>query len=136
MKISDTKAVNAANKKKKSGKAGATEKAKFASLVDAAMEKKEEDAAKPSEYGQKKNISDESQAFVPEQAEERGVYMLDTLEDLEKDILSGNPTDAIAKLKEALATRAINLEQLSPKMRQLLDEIDLRASIEVAKLED
>jgi hypothetical protein len=61
--------------------------------------------------------------------------MLSTLEDLEKDILSGNPTQAITKLKEALATKAINRDDLSPKMKNLLDEIELRASIEVAKLE-
>ena len=135
MKISDTKAASAASKKKKTSNAGAAEKAKFASLVESALDNSDKDqqTTTPSYTPASQQ---HVQSDVPEGATDRGAYMLDTLENLEKDILSGNPTDAIAKLKEALATQAINKDDLSPKMLELLDEIELRASIEVAKLED
>ncbi len=136
MKISDTKAVNSANKKKNTSKAGAAEKLKFASMVESAMEKSGDESAKQQSAYQQPTSNALEENSIPRKAEDRGNYMLDKLEILEQDILTGNPTTVIANLKEALATKAINVEQLSPKMRELLEEIDLRASIEVAKLED
>ena len=61
--------------------------------------------------------------------------MLEQLEELEKDILSGSPTLAAQRLKAALAAQAENRESLTPAQQTVLDEIDARAAIEVAKLE-
>ena len=73
---------------------------------------------------------------VPSEARGRGAYMLDQLEELEQDILTGNPTIAIEKLRAALGTEATGVDALPPHIQGLLDEIELRASVEVAKVEE
>jgi hypothetical protein len=71
---------------------------------------------------------------VPTNSKERGYYILDLLEELEKDILSGGETKAVAKLEEALKSPAVDTENLPQVVRDLMDEIDMRASLEVEKL--
>lgn len=67
-------------------------------------------------------------------ARARGELILSRLEDLRLGLLSG----AIprGKLNELLTTVRGSREQVSdPRLREILDEIELRAAVEVAKLE-
>ena len=72
---------------------------------------------------------------VPTQAKERGQYLLDKLEQLEQAILGMEPTQALEHLREALNTSAIDRNQLTPQAAHLIDTIDTRAAIELAKIE-
>lgn len=137
MKITDTKKVNQTNKKKKTNRANTGPS--FASMVDQAG-----DTQAPKGPAAPAGISaldapvyeeGAAQEQVPSDAKERGKYMLDRLEELEREILSGEPSQAAARLKQALETKAINRDDLPPRLKELLDEIELRANIEVAKLE-
>lgn len=138
IKIDGNKTVSSVSKKKKTSKTGGTSSVSFGSMVDAL---KETDAIAGAEgVGAVESTSADASGAVdpysvPQDARGRGKYMLERLEDLEKDILSGNPTDAIEKLRHALDTEAIDRANLSPKLIEILDEIDMRASVEVAKLE-
>ncbi len=138
IKIDGNKTVGSVSKKKKSSGAGKTSGVKFGQMVDAI---KGADAVSGAEGVEAvESTSSEGSGPVdpyniPQDARGRGKYMLDRLEDLEKDILSGNPTDAIEKLRHALDTEAIDRAELSPKLIEILDEIDMRASVEVAKME-
>ena len=75
----------------------------------------------------------ENEEEVPTNPQERGAYMLKQLENLEQDILSGQMTEAAAKLAKAIQTPAEG-NAPSEKMQEVLDEIDLRAGVEVEKL--
>lgn len=72
---------------------------------------------------------------VPTQAKERGQYLLDKLEQLEQAILGMEPTQALEHLREALSNSAIDRDQLTPQAAHLLDTIDTRAAVELAKIE-
>ena len=133
MKITDSKNISSVNKKKKSSKSGNASGVSFDSMVEAATSVEANasvDAVKnvnPDQSG--------SSSYIPNTAEELGNYMLDKLEELEQDILSGNSSSAVERLKEALETEAIDRDQLSPKLLEILNEIEVRVSIEVAKME-
>ena len=72
---------------------------------------------------------------VPDDAEGRGEYMLTQLEDLEKDILSGKDSGAVYRLKQAIDSEAVDIDNISPELKKILDDIELRASVEIAKME-
>ncbi|MDE0724501.1 MAG: hypothetical protein OSB62_07360 [Alphaproteobacteria bacterium] len=138
IKINTGKTVSSASKKKKTSQTGKAGGVSFGQMVDAIKETDAVSAAEGVDAVESAS-SDASGAInpynVPQDARGRGKYMLDRLEDLEKDILSGSPTDAIEKLRHALDTEAIDRAELSPKLIEILDEIDMRVSVEVAKLE-
>jgi len=71
---------------------------------------------------------------VPENAKQRGYYMLDLLEELEKDILTGSETKVASKLEEALANQPIDIDEMPAVVKDLMQEIELRASLELEKL--
>lgn len=126
------------DKKKKAKGAGETGAAMFSSLLNQASATSEVDAptavaATSSMHGV---LVDESAPdIIPTDPEKRGVYMLDALEELEQDILTGSPTQAVNKLKKALEVEKEGYETLTPAQQEIADEIDLRASIEIAKIE-
>jgi hypothetical protein len=72
---------------------------------------------------------------IPQDAKGRGAYMLDTLSELQNDILAGQQTLAAGKLKDVLAAAQQAGEPLPAGLQSVLDEIEMRASVEVAKLE-
>lgn len=72
---------------------------------------------------------------VPADPEARSAWMLARLDELQRDILSGDPSQAAGKLKRALESGMIDRASLPTALKTLVDEIDLRASIELAKLD-
>lgn len=80
------------------------------------------------------NADESSKGLVPENAKDRGYYILDLLEELEKDILSGNDTNVIVKLEEALKNQPKDIDKMPQVVKDLMAEIDMRASLELEKL--
>lgn len=140
VKITDTRSVSNVGKSKKSSKSNKASGVSFDSLVEKAgavdaVESAESvggvDAVESATEGKRATGFE-----VPEHAEERGNYMLDVLEELEKDILSGNESVAVEKLRKALETKAIDVDQLPENLKTILEEIEMRAAVEVAKIEE
>lgn len=140
MKVNDSKNISSSGKTKKKSGTGKASGASFESMVDAARgADKAEATAKASKVQGVDSIdANESRtpSGVPQDAKGRGNYMLEQLEELEKEILTGRATDAVERLKNALDTQAIDIDQISPRLKEILDEIDMRASVEVAKIEE
>lgn len=139
MKVSDVnsaKTVTVARRKKKSDGHGA----EFAEHL--------KDAAEPSEGGQALETSslralDTLLAVqeVPDATEERsrglarqhGQDLLDHLDQLRHDLLIGAvPKDRLAEL--ARRVRARRRMSDDPRLNEIIDEIELRAEVEIAKL--
>lgn len=80
------------------------------------------------------NFVFDSSEQVPTESKQRGYYILDLLEELEQDILQGKQTAVTERLEKALSTDAVDKEALPPVVRELMDEIDARAAIELEKL--
>lgn len=72
--------------------------------------------------------------LVPKEGRPRGEYILAVLKELQQDILAGQGTTTIERLRVALQQEALDRAQLPPRLREILDEIDLRAHLEIAKL--
>jgi len=67
-------------------------------------------------------------------AMKRGQELLDRLDEIRIALLSGRlPQDQLQKLAESLKTRKESVGD--PKLAQILDEIEIRAAVELAKLE-
>ncbi len=138
VKITDTtrtQQTSKANKAKANKKAGDVD---FSAMVDAAQQT---DATEGQESLNRDGSGNDAYAAllaaqekVPSDPQERGAYLLESLRELEKNILNGNPAAALSKLKQALEAGEVDKSQLSPELQEVLDEIDLRAQIEVAKL--
>ena len=63
----------------------------------------------------------------------RGHDLLDRLDDIRYGLLTGSiPRERLLALRDAVATR--RLVASDPRLGAILDEIDLRASVELAKL--
>lgn len=139
MKVNNTKGTTSVSKNKKSGKSKGTSSVSFDAMVDAltGAERVDSTAATSATSSVSSVDSDASShsSYVPSDAKGRGGYMLDNLEQLEKDILSGSASDAVEKLKTALETEVVDMDKISPKLQKILDEIEMRASVEVAKME-
>lgn len=130
-KVSGPRGPSAASKKKKTGGASSADGPSFASLVDSADGVAATDAVETVERreGGKKG------GYVPQEATERGAWMLDKLEQLYASILAGDPAVAMADLRQALATEALDYDKLPDHLKRLVDEIDVRSAVEIAKLE-
>lgn len=132
IKINGPAGTNRTDKSKKSKKSSGADKAKFGSLLDSLMEvegAEQVDAVKPAgQEGAKRS-------YVPQDAAERSVWMLDKLEQLYADILAGKPTAAAEELRQALETAVDNKEELPDHLLRLVNEIDVRSAVEIAKLE-
>lgn len=72
---------------------------------------------------------------APKDAQGRSNWLVERLEELQRDILAGEPTQAVERLRRALADKALDLHALPPQVRALVEEIELRASVEMAKIE-
>lgn len=132
MKINGPSGPKQTDKSKKSRKSSGADKARFGSLLDALMEVESTesvDAVKPT--GQESA----RRSYVPQDAAERSAWMLDRLEKLYADILAGTPTAAAEELRQALETAVDNKEELPEHLLKLVNEIDVRSAVEIAKLE-
>ena len=66
-------------------------------------------------------------------AKKRAIDLLDQLDRIKVGLLTGDmPLDALQHLSQTLASHRENV--LDPRLAEILDEIDLRAQIEMAKL--
>jgi len=136
MKIQNTKNVTATKKKAKTSQSGNVSGPSFDSLVEKASSVDKAEAAQSVAPTAAPLVDVGGGSAVPEEAEKRGHYLLERLEELERDVLAGRASDAVVRLKEALETQAIDRDQLSAELLSILDEIEMRASIEVAKMEE
>ena len=130
-KINNNTNVDKTSKKKKSGEASAADKAKFSSMVDALTQVDAPENANTADQ----RSSGGAPSYVPQEAAERSAWMLQKLERLYADILAGEPTAAAEDLRAALASDVIDRDQLPAHLRRLVDEIDVRSAVEIAKLE-
>ena len=139
VKITDTKNISQVGKTKKSSKSGKASGVSFDALVEAAGGIENIEAAEGvSNVDTVESATDGGRRTgfeVPEHAEERGAYLLDVLGELEQDILSGHQSVAIEKLRRALETKAIDWDDIPEKLQNILHEIEMRAAVEVAKLD-
>jgi len=129
-KINNNSAINKAGKTKKTGQTSAADKTKFSSMVEALTHIDAPDAVESTteKTGGKRS-------YVPQEAAERSAWMLRKLEQLYADILAGEPTAAAEDLRAALAADVVDRQTLPPHLRRLVDEIDIRSAVEIAKLE-
>lgn len=137
IKVRNSGRASETGKKSKTSRTGQTGGVSFASLLESATGADDIEQTLPAG-----GIGSIATVFpdaigddVPQDAKSRGAWMLEKLEELQADILTGNPTEAAAKLKRALDSAAIDRDQLPPQLKALVDEIDLRASVEIAKLD-
>ncbi len=61
----------------------------------------------------------------------RGTQLLDTLEDMKADLLSGRVSES--RLNQLMAVLGQVREKADPRLDALLDDIELRARVELAK---
>jgi len=134
IKVNNSSSVKKSNKSGKST-ASQAEGLGFASALQQAQQTNDVDSA------QQAFAVEEVTSFVldaadqvPTQAKQRGYYILDLLEELEQDILTGKQTQVTEKLEKALAVDSVDKESLPPVVKDLMDEIDARAQIELEKL--
>lgn len=130
-KINNNTGVNKADKKKKTGQASQADRARFSSMVDALTQVEAPETVEAVEG----RTGGGKKGYVPQEAAERGAWMLQKLEQLYADILAGEPTAAAEDLRQALATTPIDRASLPDHLRRLVDEIDVRSAVEIAKLE-
>ncbi|MBI1363583.1 MAG: hypothetical protein GC134_06330 [Proteobacteria bacterium] len=138
IKVNDSKSVSSTSKKKKTSGAAKSGEGSFASMIDSASATGAAEATTSlsSVGGVAPRVYEDAIGDdVPRDARGRSSYLLEKLDDLQKDILAGDPTVALEKIRHALATEAIDRNELPPKVRALMDEIDMRASVEIAKAE-
>jgi transcriptional regulator NrdR family protein len=134
IKVNNSSSVKKAGKTSKSqassaeglGFASALEQAQSANQVETKAAVSSVDAVNPFLV----DTSDQT----PAQSKQRGYYILDLLEELEKDILSGKETKVTERLEKALQNPAVDKDSLPAVVRELMDEIDSRAAIELEKL--
>lgn len=136
IKVTGTSSTKATDKKKKASKKSAASGVSFGSMLEAAEAMGSASAA--SAASGVSGVRSYTAAFeddLPQDSKGRSIKLLKDLEDLQKDILVGAPTVAIEKLKRLLESDAIDKDSLPEQVRELIDEIELRASIEMAKME-
>jgi hypothetical protein len=136
MKVDNSGKTQGVSKNKKSGKSSKSSGVSFDHLVEKASGADNVEATEStSSLGIIDSVQSGMADSVPDDAEGRGQYMLEQLEDLEKDILNGNDSGAVYRLKQAVESVAVDMDQVSPELQSILDEIELRASVEIAKME-
>lgn len=72
---------------------------------------------------------------IPKEPKPHATYLMEQLEILEQDILTGSPTQAVENLKRALELSPLDHANLSTKQKEILDQLHLRAAVEAAKME-
>ncbi|HAG53522.1 MAG TPA: hypothetical protein DCL21_07030 [Alphaproteobacteria bacterium] len=134
IKVNNSSSVKKSNKTSKSS-ASKSEGLGFASALQSAQQTNDVDAAQQAFAvdGVSSFVLDTAEQ-VPTQAKQRGYYILDLLEELEQDILAGKQTQVTEKLEKALAVGSVDSDSLPPVVKELMDEIDARAQVELEKL--
>ena len=78
-------------------------------------------------------VSDDGDQAARRQLAHRGEDLLDKLDDIRRDILAGGVSrQRLENLAQALRQRRIQVSD--PRLIEIIDEIELRAAVEIAKL--
>ena len=135
MKVDSARRTNVSNTKRSKGTVKSTDLA-FTSVLDAELRTEQSTAnLKVSTVDALSPVELEMADSDKKHANSRAVLILDRLEDIRQGLLIG----AISKprLEELAATiKETRDSALNPEMSDILDEIELRAKVELAKLED
>ena len=137
IKVTGPRGPQKTEKSKKSQKSGGVGGTSFASMLESAGDVAETGAPEQigGVTGVMNHLGSPVPLEIPTEPEEHGAFLLEQLEELEKDILSGSPTEAVEKLKQALEQSPLNEADLTDKQREILDALHLRAAVELAKME-
>jgi len=135
MKVDSARRTNVSNTKRSKGTVKSTDLT-FTSVLDAELRTEQSTAnLKVSTVDALSPVEVEMADSDKKHANSRAALILDRLEDIRQGLLIG----AISKprLEELAATIKETREYaLNPEMSDILDEIELRAKVELAKLED
>ena len=135
MKVDPARRTNVSNTKRSKGTVKSTDLA-FTSVLDAELRTEQSTAnLKVSTVDALSPVELEMADSDKKHANSRAALILDRLEDIRQGLLIG----AISKprLEELAATiKETRDSALNPEMSDILDEIELRAKVELAKLED
>lgn len=133
-KIGGPSGPKATDKKKAATRAGQTGASSFASMLEHASSADATTNSSPT-LGILPQVVPGFDEPVQPDARQRGKQLLEQLEALTQDVLAGQPSAALSKLKETLATQPVNTP-LTTEQQQALDDLATRAAVEVAKLEE
>lgn len=133
-KIGGPSGPKATDKKKPAARAGQAGGTSFASMLEQASSADAPASATPG-MGILPTVVPGFDEPVQPDARERGKQLLEQLEALTQDVLAGQPSAALNKLKATLAAQPTNAP-LTPEQQQALDDLATRAAVEVAKLEE
>ena len=135
-KINNLSDLKKTEKSKKTSTASSADSSSFADALANASSTAETEGASEAGFVQALGsfVYEQPDSQVPTKSKERGYYILDLLEDLEKDILAGVNTGVSAKLEEALASKPEDFEALPKAVQELLEQIESRAAVELEKI--
>lgn len=78
-------------------------------------------------------VDEDGEKSSRRQLAQRGTDILDRLEEIRRDILAGGvPRQRLENLAQTLRQRRANVTD--PRLIEIMDEIELRAAVEIAKL--
>ncbi len=78
-------------------------------------------------------VEEDGERASRRQMAQRGADILDKLEEIRRDILAGAvPRERLENLAQSLRLRRANVTD--PRLIEIIDEIELRAAVEIAKL--
>lgn len=135
IKVGGPGAVKGPDKKKPAARTGAAGGPSFASLLDAAGE-----SAEPSSSGQASlpgavpPLVDDNADLPPRSGKQQAQDLMDGLNELAGDVLSGNATGAAKKLEAYLNAEVTDKADLSDEAKAALDELSTRAAVAAAKV--
>lgn len=136
IKITGPNRTGNVDKKKKTSSTGSTGGVSFSDLLESLQSTTATTPTAPSHgVGGVGGYTGGFDEEAPKDSQGRSNWLVERLEDLQRDILAGEPTAAVEKLRRALAEQALDINALPPQARALIEEIELRASVEMAKLE-
>ncbi len=135
IKVTGPNKTTATDKTKKTNKPSSTDASAFSSMVESAQSVDAVEEKQQFSGSAQQTYIPEAENKVPEDTGGRLEFLLDQLQELEKDILSGNETRALERIKEALKTTAKDKDAMPAQVQELMDEVEARAEIEVAKME-
>ena len=138
MKIFGQPTVGATSGTRRKGKSNSVEGSDFSALLDAMSEASESSAPVPAAPVSSTNMVLSIQSVSEEEIGRKKAYKqanqtLDALDDLKKSILLGDISEHQLKhISDKI--EQMRTETNDPKLRQILDEVELRAAVELAKL--
>jgi len=78
-------------------------------------------------------VDEDGERASRRQLAQRGADLLDKLEEIRRDILAGAvPRERLENLAQSLRQRRVQVTD--PRLMEIIDEIELRAAVEIAKL--